>query len=126
MKKDKKFLEELSSFLGDSKHKDEIVNKYDSFIKSEKASGKKIKDIIKGLGDPEELATKELEPFKNEKVSIFEKISKYFKNKKKEKEEKKEEKPKKETKKQVEKKEEKKETTSKKTKSNTSNKKKKK
>ncbi len=99
MKKDKKFLEELSSFLGDSKHKDEIVNKYDSFIKSEKASGKKIKDIIKGLGDPEELATKELEPFKNEKVSIFEKISKYFKNKKKEKEEKKEEKPKKETKK---------------------------
>ncbi len=99
MKKDKKFLEELSSFLGDSKHKDEIVNKYDSFIKSEKASGKKIKDIIKGLGDPEELAAKELEPFKNEKVSVFEKISKYFKNKKKEKEEKKEEKPKKETKK---------------------------
>lgn len=96
MKKDKKFLEELASFLGDSKHKDEIVNKYDSFIKSEKKSGKKIKDIIKGLGDPEELALKELEPFKNEKVSIFEKIKKAFKYKKEEKNKETKEKEKKE------------------------------
>ena len=85
MKKDKKFLEELASFLGDSKHKDEIVAKYDDFIKSEKKNGKKIKEIIKGLGDPEEVATKELEVFKNEKVSFSEKFNKFIKSLKKDK-----------------------------------------
>ena len=50
MKKDKRFLDELGSFLGNSKHKDEIIAKYDSIIKSEKENGKKIKYILKDLG----------------------------------------------------------------------------
>ena len=93
MKKDKKFLEELASFLEESKHKDEIVSKYESFIKSEKESGKKIKDIIKSLGDPKELAEKELLVFKDEKKNIFDSIKNIFKSKKKEEKKKEENKP---------------------------------
>ncbi len=71
MKKDKKFLEELESFLGKSKHKDEIIAKYASIIKTEKDNGKRIKFILKELGSPEEIANKELSFYKNNKSNIF-------------------------------------------------------
>ena len=90
MKKDKKFLEELGSFLGNSKHKDEIISKYDSIIKSEKANGKRIKYILKDLGSPEEIAEKELSLYKK---SAFDNIREKFailKSKIKEKKDKKE------------------------------------
>ena len=79
MKKDKKFLEDLASFLGDSKYKEEIISKYDNLIKSEKAAGKKIKYILKDLGDPELIANEELKSYeKNNSFSVFDKIKSSF------------------------------------------------
>lgn len=78
MKKDKKFLEELESFLGRSKYKKEIISKYEDIIKNEKANGKKIKDILKSLGSPEEIAKIELEKYKKNKSNIFVSIKNKF------------------------------------------------
>ena len=78
MKKDKKFLEELEACLGKSKYKDEIISKYDNLIKSEKANGKKIKYILKDLGEPSEIAKYELDSYKSNKSNIFKKIKEKF------------------------------------------------
>lgn len=69
MKKDKKFLEELGTYLKKSKHKDEIISKYEEIIKKEKEDGKKIKYILKDLGDPKDIAEMELKQYKKNKSS---------------------------------------------------------
>ena len=78
MKKDKKFLEELEACLGKTKYKDEIISKYDNLIKSEKANGKKIKYILKDLGEPSEIAKLELESYKANKSNIFKSMKEKF------------------------------------------------
>ena len=78
MKKDKKFLEELEACLGKSKYKDEIISKYDNLIKSEKANGKRIKYILKDLGEPSEIAKLELESYKANKSNIFKSMKEKF------------------------------------------------
>ena len=87
MKKDQKFLNELSDKLGNisKKKKSIILSKYKNVIDSEKKNGKKITEIIKSFGNIDELALKEIElnnynVFSNKIKSIFTKKSK--KNKK--------------------------------------------
>ena len=81
MKKDKKYLEELEKNLKkvSSKKRKAIVSKYESIIKEEKSKNRKITDILKELGSPEEVATKEIEIIKSNSF-----IHKIFKRKNKE------------------------------------------
>lgn len=62
MKKDAKFLAKLEETLGNinNKKKAIILIKYRTLIDEEKKNGKRIVDILKSLGDPEEIAKKEL------------------------------------------------------------------
>ena len=71
MKKDKKFLSELEKYLEgvSAKNKKIIVDKYDNLIKEEKEQGKKITVILKEIGKPKEVATKEKELLKKESFS---------------------------------------------------------
>ncbi len=69
MKKDKKFLEELGTYLDKSKYKDEIISKYEDIIKKQKEDGKKIKYILKDLGEPKDIAKFELKQYKKNKSS---------------------------------------------------------
>lgn len=70
MKKDKKFLDTLNNNLKglSNKKKKEIIDKYQEIILKEKESGKKITVILKELGNPEDIALKEIE---KEKVNFF-------------------------------------------------------
>lgn len=70
MKKDKKFLDTLNNNLKglSNKKKKEIIDKYQEIILKEKESGKKITVILKELGNPEDIALKEIE---KEKVNSF-------------------------------------------------------
>lgn len=93
MKKDKKFLKELEDNLIDisEDNKKRILNKYENIIKTEKENKKKITVIIKELGDPKEIAQKEISLLGKESLSfrIKNKINKMidsYKNKKAEKE----------------------------------------
>lgn len=93
MKKDKKFLKELENNLIDisEDNKKRILDKYENIIKTEKENKKKITVIIKELGDPKEIAQKEISLLGKESLSfrIKNKINKMidsYKNKKAEKE----------------------------------------
>ena len=93
MKKDKKFLKELEDNLIDisEENKKNILKKYENIIKTEKENKKKITVIIKELGDPKEIAQKEISLLGKESLSfrIKNKINKMidsYKNKKAEKE----------------------------------------
>lgn len=70
MKKDKKFLDTLNNNLKglSNKKKKEIIDKYQEIILKEKESGKKITVILKELGNPEDIALKEIE---KEKANSF-------------------------------------------------------
>ena len=85
MKKDKRFLKELEDNLinVNKKHREEIISKYQNIISEEKAKRRKIVDIVKGLGDPKEVALKEMESYKKDKffVGISNKIKGLFKKK---------------------------------------------
>ena len=63
MKKDQKFLLKLEECLSkvNKKNKDKILLKYREMIDNEKVNGRRIVDIIKSLGTPEEIAQKEIE-----------------------------------------------------------------
>ena len=76
MKKDKKFLLELEQQLNsiNKKKRDVIVLKYREIIDEKIKEKKKIKDILKELGTPEQIAEKELELIKNNKKINFDKI----------------------------------------------------
>ncbi len=73
MKKDKKFLNTLYNNLNclSNKKKKEIINKYQEFIKKEKESGKNIINILKELGNPKDVALKEIEKEKASSFSLF-------------------------------------------------------
>ncbi len=90
MKKDKKFLNELESNLVDisDKNKKIILEKYENIIKTEKENKKKITAILKELGDPKEIAKKEIESLGKESFSdrLKLKIDKIIKNHKAKKE----------------------------------------
>lgn len=71
MKKDKKFLLELENQLNsiNKKNRDAIVLKYRNIIDEKLNEKKKIKDIIRELGNPEDVAKKEISELKNNKKS---------------------------------------------------------
>lgn len=73
MKKDKKFLDALYSNLKglSNKKKKEIIDKYQEIIIKEKESGKKITVILKELGNPEDIALKEIEKEKSNSFSLL-------------------------------------------------------
>ena len=87
MKKDKKFLKELENNLTKvrEKHRKEIISKYENIIQEEKAKRKKITVILKELGDPKEIAKKEMKAYKGESFfAVFgSKIKGVFKKKNK-------------------------------------------
>ena len=82
MKKEKKYLTELESKLKgvSKKKKEEIINKYQEKIKSEKENNKRIVDILKELGTPEEVSKKEIEKLKsnNKMKSLFKNIKEFI------------------------------------------------
>ena len=82
MKKEKKYLTELESKLKgvSKKKKEEIINKYQEKIKSEKENNKRIVDILKELGTPEEVSEKEIEKLKsnNKMKSLFKNIKEFI------------------------------------------------
>ena len=69
MKKDKKFLLELEKKLNSisKKKRDAIVLKYRKIIDEKINEKKKIKDILKEIGTPEEIAQKEIIEIKKDK-----------------------------------------------------------
>ena len=73
MKKDKKFIGTLNNNLKglSNKKKKEIIDKYQEIIKKEKESGKKITIILKELGNPEDIALKEIEKEKANSFSLL-------------------------------------------------------
>ena len=73
MKKDKKFLDTLNNNLKglSNKKKKEIIDKYQEIILKEKESGKKITVILKELGNPEDIALKEIEKEKANSFSLL-------------------------------------------------------
>ena len=73
MKKDKKFLSDLENELhGINKaKKDAIILKYKNIIEEELNKKRRIKAIIKELGDPKEIAKKEKKELKKDK-KVFE------------------------------------------------------
>ncbi len=74
MKKDKRFLKELEdNLVGISKkNKNEIISKYEKIISDEKANNKKITVILKEIGNPKDVAQKEISLLG--KPSLFENI----------------------------------------------------
>ena len=93
MKKDKKFLKELEDNLIDisEQNKKNILKKYENIIKTEKENKKKITVIIKELGNPKEIAQKEISLLGKESLSFriknkIDKMIKSYKDKKAEKE----------------------------------------
>lgn len=82
MKKEKKYLSELESKLKgiSKKKKEEIIIKYQEKIKNEKESNKRIVDILKELGTPEEVSKKEIEKLKsnNKMKSLFKNIKEFI------------------------------------------------
>lgn len=82
MKKEKKYLSELESKLKgiSKKKKEEIIIKYQEKIKNEKENNKRIVDILKELGTPEEVSKKEIEKLKsNNKIkSLFKNIKEFI------------------------------------------------
>ncbi len=106
MKKEKKFLDELRSKLGNinNKDKDVIILKYSNIIKEHKDNNERIIDILKNIGPVDEVASKELEEYKKNnsfKYTMSNFFSKFKKEKKpkKKKDNSKKEKSKKEKKK---------------------------
>ena len=95
MKKDKKFLLELESELKkvDKKSRESIVLKYKKIIDEKVENKVKITKILKELGNPSDIAKKEIELYKKNKPSklklFFSFITKDIQIKKKEKKEKK-------------------------------------
>ena len=87
MKKDQKFLSKLEENLSkiSKKKRDLILLKYRKIIDEEKESNKKIVDIIKVLGEPEEIAKKEIKELKSQSVfsksSLINKLNNIFKKK---------------------------------------------
>lgn len=88
MKKDQKFLLKLEENLKgiNNKKKDAIILKYRNIIDSEKKENKRIIDILKNLGTPEEIALKEKQELKGNVTikNIIEKVTNIFKKKAKE------------------------------------------
>lgn len=82
MKKEKKYLTELESKLKgvSKKKKEEIINKYQEKIRNEKENNKRIVDILKELGTPEEVSKKEIEKLKsnNKMKSLFKNIKEFI------------------------------------------------
>ncbi len=80
MKKDKRFLKELEDNLNNisEKNRQIIIKKYEDIIKSEKEKNKKITVILKELGNPKDIASKEIELLGKEsfKDRVKNKISK--------------------------------------------------
>lgn len=78
MKKDQKFLLKLSDCLSkiNDKKKNEIILKYRNIIDKEKENNKRIVDILKYLGSPEDIAEKEISLLK--KNNIFSRIPEFF------------------------------------------------
>ena len=86
MKKEKRFLDELRNKLKgvNSKNKDAIVLKYENIIKEHKNNNERIIDILKGIGNVDEVAKKEIEEYKKKrsiKYKINNLISKFKKDK---------------------------------------------
>ena len=79
MKKEKKFLDELDAKLVgvSKKDKETILSKYQEIIKTRKENKERIKDILKSIGTPEEVALKEIEEYKG-KNSFKYKFNKVF------------------------------------------------
>ena len=74
MKKDKKFLKDLEKNLVGikDKYKQEILAKYENTIKEEKEKNRKITAILKEIGSPADVASKEIEALgKKGKESFF-------------------------------------------------------
>lgn len=82
MKKEKKYLTELESKLKgvSKKKKEEIINKYQEKIRNEKENNKRIVDILKELGTPEEVSKKEIEKLKsnNKMKSLLKNIKEFI------------------------------------------------
>ena len=72
MKKDQKFLSKLEECLVriSKKNKSSIILKYRNIIDNEKNNNKKIIDIISELGNPEDIAKKEIEEIKSNRLYI--------------------------------------------------------
>ena len=72
MKKDQKFLSKLEECLVriSKKNKSSIILKYRNIIDNEKDNNKKIIDIISELGNPEDIAKKEIEEIKSNRLYI--------------------------------------------------------
>ncbi len=92
MKKEKRFLDELRNKLKgvNSKNKDAIVLKYENIIKEHKNNNERIIDILKGIGNVDEVAKKEIEDYKKKRSIkyIFNNLISKFKKDKSSKEEK--------------------------------------
>lgn len=89
MKKDKKFLKDLEKNLVGikDKYKQEILAKYENTIKEEKEKNRKITVILKEIGSPADVASKEIEALGNKgKESFFDvarkRIKEYSENRK--------------------------------------------
>lgn len=84
MKKDQKFLSRLEDNLSkiSKKSKDSIILKYRNFIDQEKSKNKRIIDIINELGNPEDIAKKEIEIMKSSSLyrTIISRINDIIKN----------------------------------------------
>ena len=78
MKKDQKFLSKLEECLIriSKKNKNSIILKYRNIIDNEKNNNKKIIDIINELGNPEDIAKKEIEEIKSNRqyIKVFNRI----------------------------------------------------
>lgn len=87
MKKDKKFLNDLENCLNSigKKKRDAIVLKYQEIINQELENKRRIKEIIKELGTPEEVAQKEINNIKSNKRNILSFLKREKKDKKKKK-----------------------------------------
>ena len=73
MKKDEKFLKDLESKFIDLKpsQKNKIMKRYIKFIEDGKKNKRKMTSILKDLGKPDEIAKKELEKLKTNKLKLL-------------------------------------------------------
>ena len=73
MKRDVSFLKNLEGNLSKIKQEDRdfILSKYRKIISNEKKKGKKVTDIINEIGNPEEIAKKEIKLLKSNKKTTF-------------------------------------------------------
>lgn len=73
MKKDEKFLKDLESKFIDLKpsQKNKIMKRYIKFIEEGKKNKRKMTSILKDLGKPDEIAKKELEKLKTNKLKLL-------------------------------------------------------